>query len=110
MFVDATHVKACANNKNFQKKVAHKEALFYEEALKQEINQDRERHGKKLLKEKEDDNDNTPSSGGGDGEFTTDSAKDEKIIKCSTIDPERGWFRKGEHKHVFAYAVETACD
>ena len=21
-----------------------------------------------------------------------------------------GWFRKGEHKHVFAYAVETACD
>lgn len=110
VFVDATHVKACANNKKFQKKVAHKEALFYEESLKQEINQDREKHGKKPLKEKNDDNDNTPSSGGGDDEFSTDSAKDEKTIKCSTIDPESGWFRKGEHKHVFAYAVETACD
>lgn len=110
VFVDATHVKACANNKKFQKKVAHKEALFYEESLKQEINQDREKHGKKPLKEKDDDNDNTPSSGGGDDEFSTDFAKDEKTIKCSTIDPESGWFRKGEHKHVFAYAVETACD
>ena len=34
----------------------------------------------------------------------------EKTIKSSTTDPESGWFRKGEHKHVFAYAVETACD
>ncbi len=33
-----------------------------------------------------------------------------KTQKCSTTDPESGWFRKGEHKHVFAYAVETACD
>ncbi len=30
--------------------------------------------------------------------------------KCSTTDPESGWFRKGEHKHVSAYAVQTACD
>lgn len=108
VFVDATHVKACANNKKFQKKVARKEALFYEESLKQEINRDREKHGKKPLKEKDDDN--TPPSGGGDDEFSTDSAGDEKTIKCSTTDPESGWFRKGEHKHVFAYAVETACD
>lgn len=108
VFVDATHVKACANNKKFQKKVARKEALFYEESLKQEINQDREKHGKKPLKEKDDDD--TPPSGGGDDEFSTDSAGDEKTIKCSTTDPESGWFRKGEHKHVFAYAVETACD
>lgn len=104
-------MKACANNKKFQKKVAHKEALFYEESLKHEINRDREKHGKKLLKEKDDDSkDNTPSSGSGNNEFSTDSAKDEKTVKCSTIDPESGWFRKGEHKHVFAYAVETACD
>ncbi len=33
-----------------------------------------------------------------------------KTQKSSTRDPESGWFRKGEHKHVFAYAVETACD
>ena len=33
-----------------------------------------------------------------------------KTQKCSISDPESGWFRKGEYKHVFAYAVETACD
>lgn len=35
---------------------------------------------------------------------------DIKTKKSSITDPESGWFRKGEHKHVFAYAVETACD
>ena len=30
--------------------------------------------------------------------------------KQSKSDPESGWFRKGEHKNVFAYSVETACD
>ena len=33
-----------------------------------------------------------------------------KTQKCSTSDPESGWFRKGEHKHVFAYSIETVCD
>ena len=104
VFVDATHVKARANNKKMQKRIAHQEALFYEELLKKEINEDRARHGKKPLKEKEEDNDddNTPSGGSGTSE--------EKTIKVSTSDPESGWFRKGEHKNVFAYAVETACD
>lgn len=31
--------------------------------------------------------------------------KNEKHIKKSTSDPESGWFRKGEHKNVFAYSV-----
>ena len=34
----------------------------------------------------------------------------EKEIKASISDPDSGWFHKGEHKQVFAYAVETACD
>lgn len=101
VFVDATHVKARANNKKMQKRIAHQEALFYEELLKKEINEDREAHGKKPLKDKDDD-DNTPSSSSGSG--------DEKTIKTSTSDPDSGWFHKGEHKSVFAYAVETACD
>ena len=46
VFVDATHVKARANNKKMQKRIAHKEALFFEDMLKQEINQDREKHDK----------------------------------------------------------------
>ena len=99
VFVDATHVKARANNKKYQKRKAQEEALFYEELLKKEINQDRKEHGKKELKDKNDDN--TPSSSGG---------ADDKEIKCSTTDPDSGWFHKGEHKQVFAYAVETACD
>ena len=102
VFVDATHVKARANNKKMQKRIAHEEALFFEELLKKEINEDREAHGKKPLKEKDDENDNPPTPGSG--------GKDEKTIKESTSDPESGWFRKGEHKNVFAYAVQTACD
>lgn len=32
------------------------------------------------------------------------------MIKASTSDPESGWYRKGKHKCVFTYAVETACN
>lgn len=101
VFVDATHVKARANNKKMQKRIAKEEALFYDELLKKEINEDRQAHGKKPLKDK--DNDNKPPSSGSD-------LDKEKHIKCSMTDPESGWFHKGEHKQVFAYAVETACD
>ena len=100
VFVDATHVKARANGHKMRKRIAKQEALFYEDMLKKEINEDRATHGKKPLKDKDDDN--TPSSGNG-------SSK-EKEIKESTTDPDSGWFHKGEHKEVFAYAVETACD
>lgn len=33
-----------------------------------------------------------------------------ETIKVSTTDPGIGRFRKGEHKHVFAYGIETVCD
>lgn len=108
VFVDATHIKARANNKKMQKRIAKEEALFYENLLKKEINQDRVEHNKKPLKEKEsdvdndDDDDNNPSAGLPKG--------NQKEIKVSTSDPDSGWFHKGEHKQVFAYAVETACD
>ena len=52
VFVDATHVKACANSKKMRKRIASQEALWYEEELKKEINEDRKNHGKKPLKEK----------------------------------------------------------
>ncbi|MCR5255349.1 MAG: IS1182 family transposase [Acetatifactor sp.] len=112
VFVDATHVKARANNKKMQKRIAHQEALFYEDMLRKEITSDRAAHGKKPLKDKDDD-DQSSGSSGGNGKFedyTDDVPLDGKTIKCSTTDPESGWFRKGEHKHVFAYGIETACD
>ena len=102
VFVDSTHIKARANNKKMRKRIAQEEALFYEDLLKREINLDRETHGKKPLKEKDSsDDDKTPPSGGSSGI---------KEIKASTTDPDSGWFHKGEHKQVFAYSIETACD
>ena len=37
VFVDSTHVKACANSKKMRKRIASQEALWYEEELKKEI-------------------------------------------------------------------------
>ena len=102
VFIDATHVKACANSNKLQQKAVREEALFYEEQLRKEIDEDRIAHGKKPLKDK-DDNDDEPSSGESDN-------KPEKVIKVSTTDPDSGWFHKGKHKQVFAYSVQTACD
>ncbi len=113
VFVDSTHVKACANSKKMRRRIASQEALWYEEELKKEINEDRKNHGKKPLKEKKDDSTTPPAAGGGtSGESGSSDEIPEgaKTQKCSTSDPESGWFRKGEHKHVFAYSIETACD
>ena len=99
VFVDATHVKACANIHKKESRIAKQEALFYEEQLQKEIDEDRIAHGKKPLKKKDDDHSNYGNSG-----------VSEKEIKTSTTDPESGWFHKGEHKQVFAYAIGTACD
>ena len=96
-----------------RKRVAHEQALWYEQELKEEIQKDRAAHGKKPLKDN-DKNDSPPPTASG-GESFADETESQipegaKTQKCSTSDPESGWFRKGEHKHVFAYAVETACD
>ena len=111
IFVDATHVKACANSKKMRKRVAHEQALWYEEELNKEIEKDRLAHGKKPLKKKDD---NQPPASGGTGNdkasISEELPENVKTQKCSISDSESGWFRKGEHKHVFAYAVETACD
>lgn len=100
VFVDATHVKACANGKKYTTQTVREEALFYEKQLKEEITNDRADHGKKPLKDKDNDDDDENSGGS--------VAKKEE--KQSTTDPESGWFHKGEHKQVFAYSIETACD
>ena len=126
VFVDSTHVKARANGKKYKDEVAEEQALWYAEELKEEIQKDREAHGKKPLKDTEppddtrdDDNNSPPPPAKGSGKGTPNKntsrkkqirQKKEKHRKVSTVDPESGWFRKGEHKHVFAYSVQTACD
>ena len=120
VFVDSTHVKARANSKKYEDELAEEQSKWYEQTLLDEINADREAHGKKPLKEEQDEEDgedeDPPKSGGGGKPNPNTSKKKqkrqkkEKHIKKSTTDPESGWFRKGEHKNVFAYSVQTACD
>lgn len=99
VFVDATHIKAHANKKKSVKVRAKKEALFYEKELRKEIDKDREEHGKKPLKDKDKDKDDDD---GGSEQYAE--------IQESSTDPESGLFHKGEHKQVFAYVSQTACD
>ena len=96
IFMDGTHVKASANKKKFQKEKVAKTAKIYAEQLREEVNAEREKLGKKAVEE-EDDNDSTP--GGGTAERAV-----------STTDPESGMFIKGEHERQFAYEAHTACD
>lgn len=117
IFVDATHVKAAASRKKSKKiLVAKKNARFYDDMLREEINADREAHGKKPLKDKytkdndkpkDDDDENKPGSNDTGTGLTSSDTKEQKQ---STTDPESGLFHKGEHKEVFAYAIEAACD
>ena len=72
-----------------------KKVRSYQDKLDQEIQADREAHGKKEL---------PPKDGPGD------PGLDEQESVQSTTDPESGLFHKGEHKEVFAYSVQTSCD
>ena len=92
-FVDGTHIKASANLKKQAKKAVPKQAKRYAKELFDEVNKDREEHGKKPFS---DDSDKKPP--------------EEKETVVSTTDPESGVFHKGEHKKCFAYEAHTACD
>ena len=92
VFIDGTHIKASANMKKRIKKEVPVAAKKYEKQLMKEINEDREKHGKKPFS----DDDNTPP--------------ETKMVNESTTDPESGVFHKGEHKKQFAYEAHTVCD
>ena len=92
IFIDGSHIKANANNHKYTDKVIEESARYYEKELQEEIESDRAAHGKKPLKEESKAEPKT------------------KHIKESTTDPESGLFHKGEHKIVFAYTTNTACD
>ena len=94
VFIDGTHIKASANKNKKRKELAAATARVYDKQLREEIDADREAHGKKPLKDKEDD-DQTPP---------------QKEITVSTTDPDCGVFRKGEHEVQFAYEAHTASD
>ena len=90
VFVDGTHIKANANIKKVVKKAVPQAAKVYEKQLMEEINEDREEHGKKP--------------------FNGSKPQEKKEIAESATDPESGVFHKGEHKKCFAYTAQTGCD
>src|SRR5574342_1181785 len=92
IFIDSTHVKASANKRKFEKKVVRKESKAYEARLQDEINKDREEHGKKP--------------------FPPDKFDKEELkeIKESTTDPESGYYVKDERTKQFAYSFHAATD
>ena len=95
VFMDGTHIKAHANKKKAVNKIVEKQGKQYQQELEEEINKDREAHGKKPLKKDDDDTPPPPET---------------KNIKQSTTDPESGLFHKGEHEKCFAYTANTVCD
>ena len=97
VFMDGTHIKASANKKKHQKERVAKTAKIYAEQLREEVNAEREKLGKKPIEEDDDDDD---APGGGETAERT----------VSTTDPESGMFIKGEHERQFAYEAHTACD
>lgn len=90
LFIDSTPVKAHANPNRRIKLEIEKETKSYEKKLQEEINAKREEDGKDPF-----DYD--------DGDETTFSTR-------SPVDPEAGMFIKGEHRRMFAYNLQVACD
>ena len=91
-FIDATHIKANTNKHKYTNEVVKKEAKHYQKELMEEIQRDREAHGKKPLKDNDEDDPPTHN------------------IKQSKTDPQCGMFHKGEHKKEFAYTTHVVCD
>nr|WP_320075166.1 IS1182 family transposase [Eubacterium callanderi] len=90
VFVDATHIKANANLKKKVKRAIPGAAKTDEAQLFEEVNQDREKHGKKP--------------------FNGPKPPKERVVNESTTDLESGIFQKGEHRQCFAYSAHTVCE
>ena len=111
VFIDGTHIKANANNKKKVQEEIPVASKRYAEELMQEVNADREEHGKKAFDD-EDQNDPPKPSKPAKNTSKKKLARRKKMKKItkSVTDPESGFFVKGDHKRQFAYEAHTACD
>ena len=114
VFVDGTHIKANANTKKAIKEQVPVASKHYAKELMEEVDADREAHGKKPF---DDDDENTPPTTPKKRDNTSKKKlkrrkKEEKkrTVTKSETDPESGLFVKGDHKKQFAYEAHTACD
>ena len=114
VFIDGTHIKANANTKKQIKEQVPVAAKHYAKELMEEVNADRDAHGKKAFDD--DDKNDLPSAPKKKRDNTSKKKlarrKKEKLhqVTKSVTDPECGLFVKGEHKKQFAYEAHTACD
>ena len=110
VFIDGTHIKVNANTKKQVKEQIPAAARHYANEMMDEVNADREAHGKKSF-----DDDNHPTSPKKPKDNTSKKLarrKKEKkrAVTKSVTAPDCGLFVKGEHKKQFAYEAHTACD
>jgi len=105
VFGDSTHQKANANKNKHTDVEVEIVKKVYEDAMLEEINRDRENHGKKPLKEVSKTEIMFDEETG-----EVKECKETKHIKESKTDPESGCFHKGEKEKCFAYSHHTFCD
>lgn len=111
VFIDGTHIKANANTKKQVKTVIPVVSKRYAQELMEEVNADRQAHGRKPF-----DDDVPPKSGGQRRDNTSRKKlarrkKDKtRTVTKSATDPDCGLFVKGSHERQFAYEAHTACD
>ena len=116
VFIDGTHIKANANTKKQIKAEIPVAAKHYAEELMEEVNKDREAHGKKPFSDDDDRDGEAP----GPRKKRDNTSKKKlkrrkkeektKTVTKSVTDPDSGLFVKGDHKRQFAYEAHTACD
>ena len=113
VFIDGTHIKANANTKKAIKEQVPAASKHYAKELMEEVNADREAHGKKPFNDE-----NSPPAAPKKKRDNTSKKKlkrrkkeeKKKTVTKSETDPESGLFVKGDHKKQFAYEAHTACD
>ena len=112
VLIDGTHIKANANTKKQVKAQVPAASKVYAKELMEEVNADREAHGKRPFDD--DDEPGAPAKKRRDNTSKKKLARRKKekkrTVTKSVTDPECGLFVKGEHKRQFAYEAHTACD
>nr|WP_295956500.1 IS1182 family transposase [uncultured Agathobaculum sp.] len=112
VLIDGTHIKANANTKKQVKAQVPAASKVYAKELMEEVNADREAHGKRPFDD--DDEPGAPAKKRRDNTSKKKLARRKKekkrTVTKSVTDPECGLFVKREHKRQFAYEAHTACD
>ncbi|RWR14198.1 IS1182 family transposase [Siminovitchia fortis] len=91
LFTDSTHLKASANKHKYTKEVVEVETREYIEDLNQAIEEDRKKHEKKPLKDREE-------------------VKKTKEIRKSTTDPDCGFMSRDHKQEMFCYLDHRTTD